>query len=408
MDIVGVIAEFDPFHNGHAYLFRQIRQSLPDSVIAVALSGSITQRGEVAAVSKFARARMALDAGADLVFLLPVTFACASAERFARGGVGLLRELGVTVLAFGSESGDLSLLQQAADALEDPAYPECLRKELKQGISFAQARENAVREIVGDPAEVLRHPNDILAVEYLQAIRGTGIRPMAVPRQGEDHDSPSLSGDIVSAAAIRTLLFQGEIPSACGKMPPDAAELLQNLMKSGTAPAQLKNGETVPVLLLRLAREERFAELPDVSEGLEHRLYRAARTADSVEEFCSRVKTKRYSYARIRRIVMWNCLGVRKQDCPDQIPFLQLLAVSPAGQKLLRCRKKSLSVPLVSRPAAGLSLKGEAEKQFRLECGADDLWGMCCPAPKPRGWSLIPQVYRGKEEKSEGDSSGEP
>lgn len=393
MELVGIIAEFDPFHKGHAWLLRQVRQSLPGCTIAVAMSGSFTQRGGAASFSKQERARMALACGADLVALLPVTFACASAERFARGGVELLCQLGITTLAFGSECGDLDALQHAADVLDCDTYPALLKKALEQGMSFAAAREDAVRQLIGEAAGLLRRPNDLLAVEYLRALRGTGIRPLPILRRGAAHNSEALSGEIVSASAIRALLYEGRFAEAAEKLPPQAGIRLLELAEQGSAPADLRRCDAALLSVLRQTTAEDFARLPDVSEGLEHRLFRAAQSAISQEDFCARAKTKRYAYARLRRILLWSWLGIRREDCPKAVPFAQVLAMNGAGQQLLHDRKKFLSLPLVVRPAAGKRLTGDAGQQFALEQRADDLWGLCLPSVRPGGWSLTEKVY---------------
>lgn len=394
METVGVIAEFDPFHKGHARLFGQVRERFPGCAVAVAMSGSFTQRGGAASCSKQDRARMALDCGADLVLLLPVTFACASAERFARGGVELLRHVGVTTLAFGSECGDLNVLQRAADALDNDAYHGLLKEALERGVSFASAREKAVRTIVGKDAEALHRPNDLLAVEYLRALRGTGVRPLPIQRRGAAHNSENISGETASASAIRTLLYKGRFSDAAEKMPSPAGTLLLKLTAQGGAPADLRRCDAALLAALRQTTAEDFARLPDVSEGLEHRLYRAAQAAVSGEDFCARAKTKRYAYARIRRILLWNWLGIRQEDCPGRIPFAQVLALNETGRGLLHGRKKSLSIPLIARPTDGKKLTGEARRQFALEQRADDLWGLCLPVIRPGGWSMTAGVYR--------------
>ncbi len=394
MEIVGIVAEFDPFHRGHAYLLRQVREAFPGCAIAVAMSGSFTQRGSPAAVSKQDRAEMALTCGANLVLLLPVTFACASAERFARGGVALLRRVGATVLAFGSECGDLSRLQLAADALETEDCRRLLREELAGGRSFAAARERAVAKLVGEDTQVLRQPNDLLAVEYLRALRGTGIRPFPVRRQGAAHDSEALEGEVVSASALRGLLYQGQFQAAAEKMPSAAGELLLHCAGEGRLPADLSRCDRAVLAALRRATPEDFARLPDVSEGLEHRLYRAAQEAVSPEDFCRRAKTKRYAYARLRRILLYCWLGVTREDCPAEPAFLQALAMDERGQALLRPLRGQDGPPLIVRPAAGKRLTGLAGEQFLLENRADDLWGLCLPEPLQGGWSYLEGLRR--------------
>ncbi len=394
MEIVGIVAEFDPFHRGHAYLLRQVREAFPGCAIAVAMSGSFTQRGSAAALAKQDRAELALTGGANLVLLLPVTFACASAERFARGGVALLQQVGVTVLAFGSECGDLARLQRAADALETEEYRQRLKTELAGGCSFAAARERAVAQLIGEGAGVLRQPNDLLAVEYLRALRGSGIRPFPVRRQGAAHGSEALEGEMPSASALRGLLYQGQFQAAAEKMPPEAGALLLRFAQAGRLPADQRRCDRAILAALRQAAPEDFARLPDVSEGLEHRLYRAAQEAASPEDFCARAKTKRYAYARLRRILLYCWLGITREDCPEAPPFLQALAMDERGQVLLRPLRGQDGPPLIVRPAAGKQLTGPAGEQFRLERRADDLWGLCLPEPLRGGWSYLEGMRR--------------
>ena len=183
MKIAGIIAEYNPFHRGHAYHLEKTRELGADRIVCV-MSGNFTQRGDVAVTSKWARAEMALHHGADLVVELPLTFSLASAERFARGGVALLEALGcVDTVSFGSESGDLATLQAVASFLDSGAWEEELPALLSEGISYAAARQQAVRRHWGEAAEVLSSPNDTLGIEYLRSISalGSAMQPLAIP-----------------------------------------------------------------------------------------------------------------------------------------------------------------------------------------------------------------------------------
>ena len=189
MRIGGVVAEYNPFHNGHAYQLMELRQA-GATHIAVVMSGNFVQRGEPALLDKWTRAEAALLCGADLILELPLPYGAATAERFAFGAVSLLEGLGcVDLLGFGCESGDLPALQRAARAVEDPEVYEAVRERMAEGISFAAAREEAVRERWGEAGDALRRPNDILAVEYLRQLGrlGSPIRPVAVGQIGRAH-----------------------------------------------------------------------------------------------------------------------------------------------------------------------------------------------------------------------------
>ena len=189
---IGIIAEFDPFHRGHAHLIAQAKAALPGAPVVCAMSGPFTQRGEAAIVSKYARAEMAVRCGADLVVELPVQWAVSSAESFARGGVQILHALGVTHLAFGSESGDLTALQIVAQALDSAAFPDAIRPYLQQGLPFASARQKALETLVeAETAEHLTRPNNLLGIEYLRAIQTLApeMRALTVPRVGAAHNA---------------------------------------------------------------------------------------------------------------------------------------------------------------------------------------------------------------------------
>ena len=223
---IGIIAEFDPFHRGHAHLIAQAKAALPGAPVVCAMSGPFTQRGEAAIVSKYARAEMALRCGADLVVELPVQWAVSSAESFARGGVQILHALGVTHLAFGSESGDLTALQIVAQALDSAAFPDALRPYLQQGLPFASARQKALETLVeAETAERLTRPNNLLGIEYLRAIQTLApeMRALTVPRVGAAHNAAGVRQGFASASQLRQWLLAGELERACAQMPEPAA-----------------------------------------------------------------------------------------------------------------------------------------------------------------------------------------
>ena len=207
MEIIGIIGEFDPFHRGHAHLIARARAAFPGSPVVCAMSGPFTQRGGAAVASKYARAEMALRCGADLIVELPVQWAAASAERFARGGVALLAAAGATRLAFGSEAGALSGLAQAAAALDSDGFSQVLQPYLKEGLSFASARQKALGALVGPACVVLETPNNLLGIEYLRAIRSLApeMEPFTVPRVGAAHHSTAEQAGFRSATALRSL-----------------------------------------------------------------------------------------------------------------------------------------------------------------------------------------------------------
>lgn len=381
LKISAVICELNPLHTGHAALFSHAK-SLSDGLVCV-LSGNFVQRGEPAILDKWSRTRLALLNGADLVLELPVSWACAGAERFAQGGVALLQGLGcVDVLLFGSEEPDIRPLWELATALNSPSFSEELQK-ADSGEPFFRRREQAAARMVGqETASLLRKPNCILGVEYLKAMlqQGGGMDAAVFPRLGAGHDIPDESGPILSASQARQLLEQGKDISA--RLPESTWQVWQEQAAAGRCPASLSRLEIGVLCKLRSMEIEDFAQLPDVSEGLEYRLYKAARQAGSLEEFYTLVKSKRYSHARIRRLAMGAFLGLTK-GLPKLPPYLRVLGMTPMGEQILR--QATPSLPIAIRPGDFQRLGTEAQRLFALETNADDLYALGVPVPTPCG-----------------------
>ena len=332
--IAVIIAEYNPFHNGHAYHIEQTRAA-GATHIAVVMSGSFVQRGEPAFLPKRVRAKAALLGGADLVLELPAAFACAPAERFAQGAVALAQGLGcAAMLSFGSENGSTAALEQVVQALAHPQLGAALEPFLAQGMPFAAARGQALRRLgLAEAAQVLENPNDTLAVEYLRALQAQGgsLELLAVRRQGVGHHGGS-SGGFASASYLRSLPKQ----QALGQwVPKAAAELYQQAWEQGQHIDPVRLDSAVLAVLRSLPRE-RFAALPDLSEGLEHRLYTAVRQACSLEEIAALAKSRRYAHARLRRLVYSAFLGL--PQTPALPPYLRLLGANPKGQEILAAR----------------------------------------------------------------------
>jgi predicted nucleotidyltransferase len=324
---------------------------------------------------------MALCCGADLVLELPLPWAISSAKRFAEGAVAALDAAGiVTVLSFGSEAGELSGLEAVADCLFTPEYEQALRLELKKGVSFAAARQRAVKRCVGEAAQLLSLPNNILAIEYLYALKqsASSIRPVTVRREGAGHDEISLPDQCPSASALRSLLARGETPPS-GWMPEQALELWEKAAAAGSAPAGLKHCERALLARLRTMREEEYEALPDGGEGLWNRLMRAARTGGSIEEILSAAKTKRYAEARLRRMLIWAYLGMGKNDLPSEPAFLRVLGFNARGAELLKDMRKKAALPVITKPAHAKKLDDAGRRMFELDARATDLYLLCRP-----------------------------
>ncbi len=398
MPVAGMITEYNPLHYGHVYLMEETRRLLGrDTAIVCVMSGSFVQRGDFAVAGKFARAAAAVRSGADLVLELPLPWALSSAEGFAAGAVEILRSAGaVTHLVFGSESGDAGALVRVAEALCSEAFPPKLREELKKGDSFPAARQRAVEALLsGEDAGALARPNDTLGVEYCKALRGSGIRPVAVPRRGAGHDSAAAEGGFASASAIRALLARGEEETALSLMAPAMAEAYRAERAAGRAPAALANCERAVLARMRFLKEADWAALDQGNEGLCRRFARYAPSAPSVEELLTNVKTKRYPLARLRRTVFRAYLGLPPAP-PERPAYLRVLAASEGGTALLAgMRNAALSV--LTKPAAVRRLPEEARRLFGLEVRAGRLWALACPDPAavPDEWRTGPVICRG-------------
>ena len=388
----GIVAEFNPFHNGHKFLIDSVKGE--GDTVTVVMSESFVQRGECACVSPYARTQMALKCGADLVLSLPVPYATASAERFALGGVSVLGGLGcVDALAFGSESGNTEILKKCADVLVTDEFSNILEKYLNDGVSFPVARQKAVEEISGsDVAEALSSPNNILGVEYIKAINKLGLNMgvKLVTRKGVDHDSKTSNGKFCSASAIRENLIAGKFIGEY--LPEDAREIMGKEIENYKAPAAISNLETAIIYKLRSMSVEDFKELPDVSEGLEYRLFDAVKNSSYLEEILEKVKTKRYTHSRIRRIIICAFLGIKKSDVLAPVPFIRVLGFNENGAKILKKAKETATLPIITKASEVFALGENAKRIFELECFARDMLSLALPVRDEFGKEMTDKI----------------
>lgn len=390
MRIYGVIAEYNPFHNGHAYQLEQMRAHGATHIAAV-MSGNFVQRGSLAICNKFARAEMAVANGADLVLELPATSALASAEIFAYGGVTLLDALGcVDTLSFGCEDTQPDSFYQLANLLGHPDINQKIKDTLASGISYPAARQAAVAQTAGDElASLLNKPNNILAVEYCKALnrRGCTINIHPIQRIGSEHDQESAHAFIASASTLRRMLLL-EQSDTQPYIPHTAYAILEHELSARRAPCRLEKLETAILAALRMIRPEGFAQLPDVSEGLEYRLYAAARAATNLQEFYALVKTKRYTLARIRRITLYAFLTITRKDLLVPPAYLRVLAVNERGFEILRRARITAKCPIIMRAADIVKQPKHMQANFYKECTWDDLFALSMPTIAPCGASM--------------------
>ncbi len=370
MKVVGIIAEYNPFHAGHALHIRETRRQVGECALVAVMSGNFVQRGECAVLDKWTRARAALEGGVDLVLELPTVWAVSSAESFARGAAGILEAAGVvTRLSFGSECGDMDKLQQVAACLDSEIYQAGLRRFLDEGMPFAACRQAVVRGMLGSElSDLLSTPNNNLGIEYIRALNGlnSSIQPITVRRAGAAHDGGG-HPEYPSASFVRKRILAGELPA-------------EN-------PASLNYGERGALAVLRSMDEEDFAALPDCGEGLSHRIYQAVRQGRTLTEVYGLAKTKRYAHARIRRAVLWGALGLKELDRPDAPLYLRVLGANAKGREVLRAMKGRAALPVITKPAHGKGIP-----LMELEARCTDFYQLCRGEPGPCGteWMTNP------------------
>ncbi|MBO2517600.1 MAG: HIGH nucleotidyl transferase [Clostridiales bacterium] len=374
MGICGVVAEYDPFHRGHSYHLEQARELSGCEKLVCFMSGSFTQRGAPAVFTPAARARAALENGADAVLLLPYTHAVREAEHFALGGVALTAKLGCTHLSFGCETDDIRLLQTAAELLEneDDALREDIRRGLEQGLSFAAARGGALRKRTGDEDDLLSLPNNTLAICYLRAIRRLGVSliPVPVKRTGDYH--AVTAQPMPSASYVRSRLAAGDDAVVRDALGEAAFALFEGERAAGRVlmPGGDKTGAMLLYRLQSMTPEE-LRLYPDCREGIENRILSMARSAASAEELVDAVKTRRYTRGRITRLLCHVLTGTKEADLPELPSYTRVLGFRRDAAALLRFmqdRAEAEGLSILSRPVPERDGTGSFDEK------ADKLW----------------------------------
>jgi len=392
MKIAAVIAEYNPFHNGHLYQLHTICSTLKADYIILVMSGDFVQRGAPAIIDKYARCRIALECGADAVFELPVYFSLASAEAFAQGAVSLLDKLGVVdVLHFGSECGDICLLRECADIItnESDDYKQILNKHLRAGKSFPLARNEAVKAISHsyrkETADVFSNPNNILALEYIKALkqRESTVTPLTIKRKGANfHTALLLNNQFASANAIRKRLFASHdkhlsdlaahVPNACLEALKHNTFLFQN--------------DFSQLLLYRLLQGtdcgRGFSHFYDIGTELSNVIASHIMNFSSFEAFAHLCKSKNLTYTRLCRALMHIILDMTQENADllkqhDYCQYARLLGFRSKNGKsaLLSLIRKNASIPIITSPAKGLrQLTGSALVSLKADIHAANIY----------------------------------
>lgn len=400
MQATGLIVEYNPFHNGHNYHLKQSKIITDNQPSIAIMSGNFTQRGEPALFDKWVRSKMAVQAGVDLVLELPTTYAVRSAEYFARGSVLSLVSTGlVNKLVFGSEKGQLETLKKISTLLvsEPPEFKEKLKQNLKTGLSFPQARAEAIRKILGEDAyQIISKPNNILGIEYLKAIKEYDLPVEAKTIERKDsnyHDqNPGLT-NITSATAIRKLVYQGKIKPASKYLPKSNQEIFINNLTAGRGPARLKDWQNYSLFNLRSLNQNELLDIPAISDNLANSILNLRNKVTTYPELLKKLTSKTYPKSRIQRAITQASLRLSKNKFKslnlERPAYLRVLALGTKGKSLLSELAKTTELPLIIQPAeylklADLNSSDKLKYQLSLDINASNLYSLIIPAIRAR------------------------
>ena len=384
--VTGIIAEFNPLHSGHKFL---IDKAIDLGEVVCVICGNFVQRGDTAIAEKSVRAKSALLSGADLVIELPVLWSMSTAQNFALGGVSALLNAGCDCIMFGSECGDIEKLTATAEVLSSPQFSDILSAHLKTGITFAKARELAAEEL-GAEKGILSGANNNLAIEYILAAKtlGSNITFKTVKRQGAMHDSRQ-EDEFVSASLLREKILQRDMAFTEKYIPIETKETLFSSSFS-----DISRLERAILAVIRTRSIEELKNLPDISEGVENKLFSAINIAKSLDELYNLIKVKRYTLARIRRLVLSAFLGVEKSFFLKPLPYIRVLGFSKSGEKLLRTRLQKSSVPVITKIGDLEKLTTQSKMVFEIENRATDLYALSLEEPFPRGMEYTSKIIK--------------
>lgn len=358
--VLGIIAEYNPFHNGHLYHLENSKKITGCDYTIAIISGNFTQRGSTSIVDKWSKTKMALKNGVDLVIELPVLYSISSAENFADGSIKILDSLGIIdYLSFGAETSDIEILKSIASILFDEPedYKKLLSAQLDKGLSFPKARESALIDYIKNCNNTdiyannkldlknydvaLSSPNNILGIEYLKALKkyNSLIKPICVKRFESEYNSIDFSNDIASATAIRNLIKSNNFNDIKNVIPSESCSILMNCVDSGCIVPDLDCFEKEIIYIFRKMSIEQIACLPDVSEGLEFSIKKAADSCNTISEFLDMIKSKRYTVTRIQRILLYALLDINKDTMGIskriKNPYVRVLGFNNNGKKLI-------------------------------------------------------------------------
>ncbi len=375
MRLAGIVAEFNPLHNGHKYIIDCAKND--GFAVACAISGNFVQRGDCAIIPKFRRALTAINVGVDIVCELPVPWSMSTAQNFALGGVSQLLSLGVSRIYFGSECGDIELLKTVADALLSDEFDNQIKENLNCGLTYAKLRQNVISNLLGNKSSnVLECPNDTLAVEYIFAAKklGSKVDFKAIKRVGSGHNDETTDDIYSSSTFIRNKVKTQEIQCLDNFMPKESIDILLS-----SPIADINRIDKAIISRIKQISSLELSQVPDVSEGLENLILSRSKEEYSFNGLCEAVKSKRYTMARIRRILLCAYLGINKDYFLSEPPYVRILGFSKLGLDLLP--KQSIK-PIITRVSQINELNDYCKQLFNLEMKINELYALCLDKPQ--------------------------
>ena len=360
--VYGLISEFNPFHNGHKWLIEQVKSD--ENTVVTVMSGTFVQRGDISIINKYDKTRASLQNGVDLVIELPAVYSLANAEIFAKSAVSILDKTGVTDrLFFGSECGDIDVIKNALNIFNDINVQTKIKENMDKGLYYPKAVYNSIKELYNkETAKIFDGSNNILGLEYVKALKNTSMEAVTFTRKGSHHDSNEVTENIANGSFIRQNYSEKEL--YIPKYPIQDTAIIENI-------------EKLIIYKISQMTENDLREIPDVAEGIEKRIIDCAGRYNSFSELCNGIKTKRYTMARIRRILCCAILGITREIQSTPIPYIKVLGFTEKGSKLLPKIKEKSPIPLVTNVKVGYdSLDQKGKNIMDIELLATRLWSL--------------------------------
>ena len=394
--VVGIIAEYNPFHNGHSYHIQNTKALTGADFVVSIMTGNFTQRGNTSVVDKWEKTKMALNGGADLVIELPTIYSISSAENFANGAVKILKTLGIVdSISFGMEADDISTLNNIANVLyvEPTEYKAILDHELSKGNSFPKARENALMMYLNDIkryANVLKGSNNILAIEYLKALKKqkSNLVPIGVKREKVYYNSTKIIDEYARATGIRNLLLHNQLEEVRKVVPAKTYSLLLNNIRQGTYVLDITAYNNEIIYKLRSMTVKEIANLPDVNEGLEYLIKDASNKTNNLIELINKIKSKRYTQTRVQRILLYALLGITKKDMEiskKMTPYIRVLGCSENGKMLLSQINSKGKVITSFKKFEKTNKNRKIKRMLEIDKKATDIYTLGCKKESKAG-----------------------